>query len=86
MLGNSGSLSVDNVLAIHKRRRHFSLTPLDSDADTHVIAQFREIFRNARQASLARPIKVTHHLQSQATHADSMPDQAILGFKTAFTC
>lgn len=48
MLSNSDGRSVDRVLAHHKRRRHFGLTPLDSDSETQVIAQFREVFRNVR--------------------------------------
>lgn len=48
MLSNSDGRSVDRVLAHHKRKRHFGLTPLDPDAEIQVIAQFREVFRNAR--------------------------------------
>ena len=48
MLSNSDGRSVDRVLAHHKRKRHFKLTPLNSDAEIQVIAQFREVFRNAQ--------------------------------------
>lgn len=48
MLSNSDGRSVDRVLAHHKRKRHFGLTPLSSDAESQVVAQFREVFRNAR--------------------------------------
>ncbi len=48
MLSNSDGRSVDRVLAHHKRRRHFKLTPLSTDAEVQVIAQFREVFRNAQ--------------------------------------
>lgn len=48
MLSNSDGRSVDRVLAHHKRKRHFGLTPLEPDAETQVLAQFREVFRNAR--------------------------------------
>jgi hypothetical protein len=47
MLSNSDGRSVDRVLAHHKRKRHFGLTPLDPDAEIQVVAQFREVFRNA---------------------------------------
>ncbi len=47
MLSNSDGRSVDRVLAHHKRKRHFRLTPLDADSETQVLAQFREVFRNA---------------------------------------
>jgi len=47
LLSNSDGRSVDRVLAHHKRKRHFRLTPLDADAETQVVAQFREVFRNA---------------------------------------
>lgn len=46
MLSNSDGRSVDRVLAHHKRKRHFGLTPLDPDAEIQVIAQFREVYRN----------------------------------------
>lgn len=48
MLSNSDGRSVDRVLAHHKRKRHFKLTPLNPDAEVQVIAQFREVFRNAQ--------------------------------------
>lgn len=48
MLSNSDGRSVDRVLAHHKRRRYFGLTPLDLDAQAQVIAQFRDVFRNAQ--------------------------------------
>ncbi|WP_157256525.1 hypothetical protein [Pelomonas sp. Root1217] len=48
MLSNSDGRSVDRVLAHHKRKRHFGLTPLNPDAEIQVIAQFREVFRNAQ--------------------------------------
>ncbi len=47
MLSNSDGRSVDRVLAHHKRKRHFGLTPLSPDAESQVIALFREVFRNA---------------------------------------
>lgn len=47
MLSNSSGKSVDRVLAHHKRKRHFGLSPLDADAEVQVVAQFREVFRNA---------------------------------------
>lgn len=48
MLSNSEGRSVDRVLAHHKRKRHFGLTPLNPDAEGQVVAQFREVFRNAQ--------------------------------------
>lgn len=48
MLSNSDGRSVDRVLAHHKRKRHFGLTPLKPDAEIQVIAQFREVFRNVQ--------------------------------------
>jgi hypothetical protein len=48
ILSNSDGRSVDRVLAYHKRKRHFRLTPLNPDSENQVVAQFREIFRNAR--------------------------------------
>ncbi|RLJ62728.1 hypothetical protein [Sulfurisoma sediminicola] len=48
MLSNSDGRSVDRVLAHHKRKRHFGLTPLNADSEVQVVAQFREVFRNAR--------------------------------------
>lgn len=47
MLSNSDGRSVDRVLAHHKRRRHFGLTPLKTDSEGQVVAMFREVFRNA---------------------------------------
>ena len=47
LLSNSEGRSVDRVLAYHKKKRHFRLTPLDSDSEVQVIALFREVFRNA---------------------------------------
>lgn len=47
ILSNSDGRSVDRVLAHHKRRRHFGLTPLAPDSENQVIAMFREVFRNA---------------------------------------
>jgi hypothetical protein len=47
MLSNSDGRSVDRVLAHHKRKRHFHLTPLNADSENQVVAQFREVFRNA---------------------------------------
>jgi hypothetical protein len=46
MLSNSDGRSVDRVLAHHKKKRHFGLTPLNSDAENQVVALFREVFRN----------------------------------------
>lgn len=48
MLSNSDGRSVDRVLAHHKRKRHFGLTPLDTDAETQVVAQLRDVFRNTK--------------------------------------
>jgi hypothetical protein len=48
MLSNSDGRSVDRVLAHHKRKRHFGLTPLNSDSESQVVAQFREVFRNTK--------------------------------------
>lgn len=48
MLSNSDGRSVDRVLAHHKRKRHFGLTPLKQDGEIQVIAQFREVFRNVQ--------------------------------------
>jgi hypothetical protein len=48
MLSNSNGRSVDRVLAHHKRKRHFGLTPLNIDAENQVVAQFREVFRDAK--------------------------------------
>ena len=48
ILSNSDSRSVDRVLAHHKRKRHFRLTPLNTDSENQVVAQFREVFRNKK--------------------------------------
>lgn len=47
-LSNKDGKSVDRVLAHHKRQRFFGLTPLDSDAESQVVAQFRSTFRNLK--------------------------------------
>jgi hypothetical protein len=48
MLSNSDGRSVDRILAHHKRKRHFGLTPLNDDSENQVVAQFREVFRDTR--------------------------------------
>jgi hypothetical protein len=48
MLSNSEGRSVDRVLAHHKRKRHFGLTPLDTDSENQTVAQFRDVFRNIK--------------------------------------
>lgn len=48
MISNSNGRSVDRVLAHHKKRRQFELSPESADHETQTIAMFREVFRNAR--------------------------------------
>jgi hypothetical protein len=47
-LSNSDGKSVDRVLAHHKRQRFFGLSPLVTDAEDQVVAQFRNTFRNIK--------------------------------------
>lgn len=47
-LSNSDGKSVDRVLAHHKRQRFFGLSPLDVDAQSQVVAQFRTTFRDLK--------------------------------------
>lgn len=47
LLSNSNGHSVDRVLAHHKRKRHFDLSPLNTDAEGQVVAMLREAFRDA---------------------------------------
>jgi hypothetical protein len=47
-LSNRDGRSVDRVLAHHKRQRAFGLTPLDTDTENQVVAQFRNTFRDLK--------------------------------------
>lgn len=46
LLSNSDGNSIDRVLAHHKRRRQFQLSPLDANVEAQAIAQFKQIFHD----------------------------------------
>lgn len=45
-LSNRDGKTLDRVLAHHKRQRYLGLTPLNPDAESQTISQFRTAFRN----------------------------------------
>lgn len=47
-LSNSDGISLDRILAHHKRERYLGLTPLNPDSQEQVISLFRSSFRNIK--------------------------------------